>query len=944
MRAQSKLYVHRHFNFPHISSSSTVFLKYPAYDVLCDRIEEYVRTDPTTFEFLVHTTDLLAIMFECNRDYSRHNKLLFTYKQKGLWHLCEWLLHYNKERLFQTEYRDVILNMIRIMASLNDVVSPEQSVNEEQKGLVPDTYYADMASFVSSRWLDQNVQVATDALYCIKRYIRSYCSRGLHKSVSAVIALLEVAVLYDQSDNEERNNVCLNAIDVLRTLALVNSQHTTVDVVNSILIKCLTYNVYLELAKETHDSKSFADFVRKQVRHPLIIWNDAMREELRKLISQLRDKQEIEMLKQVDSFVYSIEEIVLPVRDLSVSNSVIQQVYIGAFNECWMRGKPKSLASFLQEMSSSTQITDVIFVQSLFQSLNEDLQELVKSEQHDGKICDKISLKTNSLRLIFSATPSSKNYDQSLLFFVVENRSYMSVLVHLFHHTLDNMLHYPGKEEDSRESVLSNLLSIFYLIAQHYLYVMERMEGEEIDEEDEGAETVKTIQLYMGMFVTLMHKLIQYMVGRPNGKMDLLTLSMQLLSELIVQGGANVQNTVLQYMYTSGLTLTILYIMTGTPLTEGTAQSKRSLRLQAARLLGGCCPALINASSPSETMLLDLLLPKFQEHLRAAYESPDLLLYFYDENHDSPVLIWNDDTRRELTDFLTRIVQPIRTYFFPQQGIVHINYSLPQDVLSTYQQQTIAKEIKIGSIFIRCFNENPTHKIWSGTVPMRKHPMNLDPTTPTISPMHFVQQLLTFLFTYTKQKDADKQVEAELWKAVNNLLKFHDLFANEDQVEEQNLQSIVFNRALFPMLLARIINASQQCKVASPSPPTQQPDAVIIDKAPEAENVEMEILDECLSSMFILSQKGTKLLVDYLLAVDERSGDSCIRSFLHVMEKCHDNAQRVNLVLQLITNLVVSDGRFITMEIVLYSIKHLIESTVQENQEKCAELLIKVRF
>lgn len=930
IQAQAKLYHYRHYEHPFTSTSNTIFLKYPAYDALCNRIEEYVRTDPSDYALLTHATNLLAIMFECPEEYSRHNKLLFVYKQKGLWHMCEWLLHNNADRVLKKEYRQVVVNILRIMTTQSTIVTPTQETIEE-KGIIPDTYFADMSSFLSNQWMDEDASISQRAIDCIRHHVRSYI-RGVHKSISAILAMLNVAVLYKDIESEAKSKVCMTAIDTLRTIAQVNSQNHT-DTIISVLEKCLTHNIFVILVTNSKDNQTFANFVRKTVRHPLYIWNDTTRSELEALVGKLRGKSEIEMIDAINKFSYSTNEPVLSVRDYSHKQETTSQlVYIGAFNECWKKLKPKSLSAFLHETCSSATraISDLSFIQSLFNSLNEDLQSLGTSSEQS--LFNQVALKTDALRLIFSATPSSKNYKQSLLFVVVDNQSYMSVLVHVFHQVLNTM----GENSAHREAILSNLLSIFFIIAQHHMYVLQQFDIASDDEYDEDAhqETTKAVHLFMTMFVSMAHKLIQYILGSEEQHTDLLLLSIQLLNEIV----NSYQRSVLQLMYTSGLTLTILYIMTGETLSIENAQLRKSLRSQAARLIGSCCPSQ-ERMSPSEAMLIDLLSYKFKQYLRSAYESPDLLLFYYDENHDTPVTIWNDNTRQVLVDFLSTIVKSIRLHFFPvEHTIVHVNYTLSADFMNGYTQPALANELKVGSIFIRCFNENPTFKIWSNDAP-RLLPPTLDHTSPSVSPLHFLQQLLSFQFTYTQGKEAKKTVEATLWKSIHNLVRFHNLFASESQIEEWNVQTLIFNRALYPMVVKRVLIASQQLKHKVTT--DHQPD---ISNSTETENLEMNILDDCLAIVCILSQKSTRSFVDYLIALDERSGDSCVATFLHILEKSKENAQRVALLLQLIINLVVSDARFVTMEIVLYCIKHMIETTNDENRERCAELLLKMVY
>ncbi|KAL0484967.1 hypothetical protein AKO1_003796 [Acrasis kona] len=498
IQAQKKLYNTQDYEQ---TNASSLFRKYTAYDTIFNLLSGIEPSEQIYHQFLILCSQLILLTISMPDTFSYNNKLLFICKFNGLEWICSSLTGNN------IQCREFVLNMISIMDCLSDVICAETDLE------LPPNFYIVMSSFINPQYLNDDIEIVKCALKCMNSFVHQNDAVGLKSSASSILALVRLAVICPYKDEVQLKACCLGVV-MLRDLSC--------DRVRSILIQTLTYNIYLMMvdSRDNFRPDTFCKFVRTNVRHPLYLWNQPMRDELEKFINHKlkncnTDNQIEQCIKVYQPLTSKDEkEVVLAIKDYSnSSSSVLQYIYVDAFNETWIKVNPPSLYSFLNHLSTEVcceQITDARLVQSIFESMNSDLQELVNSDDHSTyDLRYRTSVKSDMTRLIMS-TSESKTQNQGsgrpLLYYLIDNESYLSVLVHLYHHTLqDAQLHCTSEKDDERHVILGNLLSVFSLIAQHYinvLLVMRLEQQQEDDDDDEEQQNMIQIQRIIIFFST----------------------------------------------------------------------------------------------------------------------------------------------------------------------------------------------------------------------------------------------------------------------------------------------------------------------------------------------------------------------------------------------------------------------------------------------------------
>ncbi|KAL0484968.1 dnaE2 [Acrasis kona] len=287
-------------------------------------------------------------------------------------------------------------------------------------------------------------------------------------------------------------------------------------------------------------------------------------------------------------------------------------------------------------------------------------------------------------------------------------------------------------------------------------------------------------------------------------------------------------------------------------------------------------------------------------------------------------MIWNQSSRSEIRSFIDAVMAQITLHFFPPQGtIVHTNYKLASvpHLSSKYNRPSLSNVLKVGSIYVDQFNVDPSGDIWSDGDAVGGQ-LDPDYNQKTISPLHFLQQLLSYLYAHKNEPEELWQSKCSSWKAVVNVVKII-LQSNQKQIDRETVQ--VFMSALFPMVISRIIDASKNNKSENNNSRT-------------ADEI---VLDDCLSCLYFISNNDIELLSNYLLSAGCGEG-TLINNFLIVMDHCDDSIQMKSM-LKLVICLCAHSNKFATMEVVIYSIKWILScGVVDETCLLCADLLIRI--
>lgn len=102
-------------------------------------------------------------------------------------------------------------------------------------------------------------------------------------------------------------------------------------------------------------------------------------------------------------------------------------------------------------------------------------------------------------------------------------------------------------------------------------------------------------------------------------------------------------------------------------------------------------------------LLIKILMNRFMSYLQKSFESPELFLEFFDEDHYAPDIVWNKNVRKDLINYLKKEMEETEKSF--KQNQEH-TFNFEQ-----YPRPSLTKELLVGDIFIKSFNENPYFKV-----------------------------------------------------------------------------------------------------------------------------------------------------------------------------------------------------------------------------------------
>ncbi|ESP01912.1 hypothetical protein LOTGIDRAFT_172288, partial [Lottia gigantea] len=103
---------------------------------------------------------------------------------------------------------------------------------------------------------------------------------------------------------------------------------------------------------------------------------------------------------------------------------------------------------------------------------------------------------------------------------------------------------------------------------------------------------------------------------------------------------------------------------------------------------------------PKVRIILNKFLPSiFMDAMR---DSPEASVHMFEGTHENPELIWNDDAREKVCDY----IQKLKTgHYQAQKENIGAKWTLPEDVEIVYSD--IQGELTVGGVFLRLFIANP---------------------------------------------------------------------------------------------------------------------------------------------------------------------------------------------------------------------------------------------
>jgi DnaJ family protein C protein 13 len=140
-------------------------------------------------------------------------------------------------------------------------------------------------------------------------------------------------------------------------------------------------------------------------------------------------------------------------------------------------------------------------------------------------------------------------------------------------------------------------------------------------------------------------------------------------------------------------------------------------------------------------MLQQLLTPYIVKKMRVSPDDEDSILKLLNSNHETPYFLWNNTSRSELQDFASKNSETCR------DAGIHAD-NLPPLSSDGFSYSAHQKELVVGSVFVRIYNEQPQF--------------------PLEDPSGFFQAMVTFLQERHSQKDFSRF--AMVLEAMRNVL------------------------------------------------------------------------------------------------------------------------------------------------------------------------------
>uniref|UniRef100_A0A6A7FQV3 DnaJ homologue subfamily C GRV2/DNAJC13 N-terminal domain-containing protein n=1 Tax=Hirondellea gigas TaxID=1518452 RepID=A0A6A7FQV3_9CRUS len=171
---------------------------------------------------------------------------------------------------------------------------------------------------------------------------------------------------------------------------------------------------------------------------------------------------------------------------------------------------------------------------------------------------------------------------------------------------------------------------------------------------------------------------------------------------------------VLSGLCDSGILVSILWILGSSELFT------RSQRLKSAHLLGTMVDDEVSGNETRSVCQL-LLTVEFDKQIVGAVHDPEMLIEYFDQDHDSPVIFWNDGCRRDLLKFLELELSSIRDHqSVLLEGTSRGEQTAPfgwitKDIPERFVKNTLSSQLCIDDIYIHALNANPFYPVSTET-------------------------------------------------------------------------------------------------------------------------------------------------------------------------------------------------------------------------------------
>lgn len=671
------------------------FVQYPGYSVLSSLLYEDLQQVQKCHLIAARICELLACMFEHPDEVSLWNRSRFVSDHNGL-NLMEHVV-----KMANNE-QNVTVSVLRILSSVAALKDMDQIIQKQAPSFI--TLICKLCLDTREIEADESkAEIAVRAAHWLQRLVTTQNLQLLTTMLlESLFSLIDVAVLldYGKTENMEHAKLQRTACQTCVQLLIHFKQSPQFDI---LLQRLLTQNMSNKLQVKSSNIIETVEQFMKQVRSnydmPSLIWNDKMRQELKDFINANRSQ----ITRPIDSFAFETLK----------NEIVIENIYLRPFNrECELKNP---------EVIQSLAVTSMDFIASLFSSIFADYHKY-QQKQSDEAIAS-LTIKIATLNNIASVMSNQQQFMIIQQYFTSPLRQEQfqksKALLDLLSIVLLN---------ENNAALLQNLLKLYSFLGRFKHVQLSQLaeSGQQLDMSSFDGILLQSMSYSMQRYLQI------HQQAKPE------STDTELTSQVVgaIADMCNVCSNYANLLCThASLIFTFLHVMIQ-------PEQQAILRQQCARVISAIC--LIHPQF-KQVMLQQILMPKFEQYLVNAYESPDLLIYYFDEKHETPEIVWNSAIRMDMIQFLQRALA-----MSSQQVTFNDMKGLEQFIVKEFDKPNLQKEMKVGNVFVKCFNKNPTYKL-------------------SMSPSVFLNQLLQ---TVSSQSGNSKAFEliANCWKAIENLL------------------------------------------------------------------------------------------------------------------------------------------------------------------------------
>ena len=538
----------------------------------------------------------------------------------------------------------------------------------QKKMVAMDNYYFELSKTFVFKKLDTSLTVAYEALQLINHSLTKELYNNCMGS-GILLTLLQIAVFSTctEDDKSDENKVAIATMTLLTTL------YKKIPVAKTVMDMALTK----ALSKFINAGKG-SDFLtnaRADREDPLLLWGADYREELQlKLAKELQKAGDKEAKhKAWDPSAFEMKY------DAIEEELFVDDVYVSVFNEQNEFKLPDSGSLF----------------KSLLLCMKESCEHTlfdISSVEADKKEAVSIARKTNLFKIFFKyiAKPQPTAFD-SVSDADFEQKLIADYKIKLL--GLVNLLKAEGGDKHIDKYITADYISTFRDI---FRYLTSRSASKEATLLMDLFITFSQSKKASGfmsansILLTIYHSVFHKSKGFEHKNVKILTC----LTNLVNQDLA-----VVNVINSTGFLVSVLDKFI----------HKCDERKSATTLL-----ACMSKDSGSLDFLCAMTAKGFRKKFEGAVEDPADLIEYYEDDHETPVIIWTNTTRAEFSAFIDKEIEAITNelnalpYIVKKENVYNWGYA---DAIKRYSRPSIEKQLIVDGVYLEIYEENLTFKV-----------------------------------------------------------------------------------------------------------------------------------------------------------------------------------------------------------------------------------------